>query len=125
LPAGNARDPISDVSILAETSALAANRQIQEWDGLGRLPAHLPSLTSLLLFNTEENPYNVYMSVDNLLGQDYIDAEGEDPNRLADAPATVASGEEMVCTSRRITLCNVDGGFLLTVVVLVCAPLCS
>ena len=27
--------------------------------GLGRLPQHLPSVSSLLLFNTSENPYKV------------------------------------------------------------------
>ena len=109
LPAGSARDPISDVSILTETSALAANTQIQEWDGLGRLPAHLPSLTSLLLFNTEENPYNVYMSVDNLLGQDYVEEDNDDANKLAEAPTTVATGEEMVRSlSLSLSLCGVS-----------------
>lgn len=35
-------------------------------EGLGRLPSHLSSVGSLLLFNTKENPYKEYAALDNL-----------------------------------------------------------
>lgn len=47
-----------------------AQELTQEWEGLGRLPEYLPSISSLILFNTSENPYNVLMSIDNLKGRD-------------------------------------------------------
>lgn len=42
-------------------------------DGLGRLPRNIPSVASLLLFNTDDTPYQRYMALDNLLGQDRSD----------------------------------------------------
>lgn len=94
LPEGSARDPIEDVAVLTET-AVSSVHEIQEHDGLGRLPEHLPSLSSLLLFNTSENPYNVYMSVDNLLGQEFEDELDEGAGGLMEAPTSIAEGEEM------------------------------
>ena len=38
--------------------------------GLGRLPSYLPSIASVLLFNSDENPYKAYNTLDNLLGKD-------------------------------------------------------
>jgi len=35
--------------------------------GLGRLPANLSSVDSMLLFNSDENPYQNYATFDNLL----------------------------------------------------------
>lgn len=67
-----------------------------EWEGLGRLPSHLPSISSLLLFNTQENPYNVYATIDNLLGVDAEEETGDKKDILADAPVTVEKGEELV-----------------------------
>ena len=37
-------------------------------EGLGRLPAYLPSISSILLFNSDENPYQLYHSINNLEG---------------------------------------------------------
>jgi WAS family protein 1 len=56
---------------MTETSGIDERQdKTEEWEGLGRLPAHLPSVSSLLLFNTSDNPYNLYLSIDNLLGTD-------------------------------------------------------
>ena len=37
-------------------------------EGLGKLPKKLDSISSLLLFNTVENPYNKYVIMDPLAG---------------------------------------------------------
>jgi len=63
------RDPIGDFGYIT-------NRGVEEMgdenmqEGLGRLPRYLPSVSSLLLFNTSENPYKKYVSLDNLAGTD-------------------------------------------------------
>mmetsp|Transcript_20338 Transcript_20338/g.77867 ORF Transcript_20338/g.77867 Transcript_20338/m.77867 type:complete len:339 (+) Transcript_20338:429-1445(+) len=69
----------------------------QEWEGLGRLPEHLPSISSLILFNTNENPYNVYVSIDNLLYEDdgSADVDMVPTHTVADGPQSVISGEEL------------------------------
>lgn len=69
----------------------------QEWEGLGRLPEHLPSVSSLILFNTNENPYNVYVSIDNLLYEDdgSADVDTVPSHIVAAGPQSVISGEEL------------------------------
>jgi WAS family protein 1 len=44
------------------------NRKNVEHEGLGRLPDNLNSVSSLLLFNSNENPYKAYRNLDNLTG---------------------------------------------------------
>ena len=88
---------MAEVAIVTESCGIDTRADnFQEWEGLGRLPDHLPSLGSLLLFNTDDNPNNVYASIDNLLG-----TEGKalvtDTKKLAEAPTTVYTGEELVC----------------------------
>ncbi len=63
-------------------------------EGLGRLPEHLPSVSSLLLFNTQENPYKSYISLDNLEGKGPIEKK-ESKREIAAAPKTVTEGDEM------------------------------
>mmetsp|Transcript_18256 Transcript_18256/g.25662 ORF Transcript_18256/g.25662 Transcript_18256/m.25662 type:complete len:135 (+) Transcript_18256:421-825(+) len=50
---------------------LTKRKVYQEGDetrqGLGRLPMNLPSVDSMLLFNSDENPYQNYSTFDNLL----------------------------------------------------------
>lgn len=65
-------------------------------EGLGSLPRHLPSVSSLLLFNTAENPYKKYVLLDPLEGaktktREIIEEESE----LSDAPFTITQGEEL------------------------------
>lgn len=43
--------------------------------GLGRLPPYVPTVGSVLLFNSGENPYQQYVSWDNLLGRDFEEEE--------------------------------------------------
>jgi len=89
------RDPISDAAILAETETIDTRvANVEEWEGLGRLPENLPSVSSLLLFNTDENPYKVYHTLDNLLGTDR-EAREEEEKGIFDAPKTIAEGEKL------------------------------
>ncbi|RAW27074.1 hypothetical protein PC110_g16534 [Phytophthora cactorum] len=65
-----------------------------EKEGLGRLPEYIPSVGSVLLFNSGENPYQKYTSWDNLLGTDYEEEE-EKQKELAKAPRTIEYGDEL------------------------------
>lgn len=66
-------------------------------EGLGRLPRHLPSVSSLLLFNTQENPYKKYVVLDPLEGAKTKtrDKISEEDNKLSEAPVTITKGEEL------------------------------
>ena len=61
-------------------------------EGLGRLPYFLPSVSSMLLFNSSENPYKNYNSIDNLVGWFLAKEKITDETKatiLADAPLTL------------------------------------
>lgn len=65
-------------------------------EGLGSLPRHLPSVSSLLLFNTAENPYKKYVVLDPLEGaktktRDLVIEE----EKLSEAPLSITQGEEL------------------------------
>ena len=66
-------------------------------EGLGSLPRHLPSVSSLLLFNTAENPYKKYVLLDPLEGAKTKTRDKiiEEENELSDAPFTITQGEEL------------------------------
>ena len=69
----------------------------EQGEGLGSLPRHLPSVSSLLLFNTSENPYKKYVVLDPLEGaktktRDKLNEEGKE---LSEAPITITQGEEL------------------------------
>jgi len=66
-------------------------------EGLGSLPRYLPSVSSLLLFNTDENPYKKYVVLDPLEGAKTKtrDKIMEEENQLAEAPITITQGEEL------------------------------
>lgn len=66
-------------------------------EGLGSLPRHIPSVSSLLLFNTAENPYKKYVILDPLEGAKTKTRDKiiEEENELSDAPITITSGEEL------------------------------
>ena len=66
-------------------------------EGLGRLPENITSIASLILFNSEENPYRKYVSLDNLKGKerDEIEDSSLKKKRLAGAPRTVMFGDEL------------------------------
>ena len=89
------RDPF--VLSLDSREKRAEVRNPEEGEGLGRLPRHLPSLSSLLLFNSAENPYKKYVILDPLEGaksktrKEVISNE----NDLSEAPITIQKGEQL------------------------------
>lgn len=66
-------------------------------EGLGSLPKNLPSVSSLLLFNTTENPYKKYVVRDPLEGAKTKTRANiaEEEEKLHDAPETITHGEQM------------------------------
>jgi hypothetical protein len=60
----------SEVRSLAIEAVASDRQKLQnvEREGLGRLPDNLDSVSSLLLFNSNENPYKAYRNLDNLTG---------------------------------------------------------
>jgi len=63
-----------------------------EQEGLGKLPEFLPSVSSMLLFNSSENPYRKYSTIDNLVSSLLAKErrrEKTDDNSLADAPVNL------------------------------------
>ncbi len=70
-----------------------AERGDAEREGLGRLPDHLPSVSSLLLFNSSENPYKAYKTLDNLSGKGLKLRERTTDKKALDlAPGTLQTG---------------------------------
>ena len=68
----------------------------EQGEGLGSLPRHICSVSSLLLFNTPENPYKKYVVLDPLSGattktRDKLNEE----ESLSEAPVTITQGEEL------------------------------
>ena len=80
-----------------ETREAVLRNDLGQGEGLGSLPRHLPSVSSLLLFNTDENPYKKYVLLDPLSGvkTKTRDKIVEEENVLSDAPVTITQGEEL------------------------------
>lgn len=70
----------------------------EQGEGLGSLPRHLPSVSSLLLFNTSENPYKKYVVLDPLSGATVRTRDNliKEEDSLTDAPVTITQGEELL-----------------------------
>lgn len=65
-------------------------------EGLGGLPKTIPSVSSLLLFNTSENPYKKYVMLDPLGVVTKTRTALEDEEAaLAEAPTTIKTSEEL------------------------------
>ena len=66
-------------------------------EGLGSLPRHLPSVSSLLLFNTCENPYRKYVLLDPLSGVKIKtrDTVAIEEDKMAEAPSSILHGERL------------------------------
>ena len=75
-----------------------ASEDPEQGEGLGSLPRHLPSVSSLLLFNTSENPYKKYVLLDPLSGATIKtrDNLNKEEDKLTDAPVTITQGEELL-----------------------------
>lgn len=66
-------------------------------EGLGSLPRNLQSVSSLLLFNTTENPYKKYVMLDPLAGavtKTRANIEEEDES-IGEAPVSIMQGVEL------------------------------
>lgn len=67
-------------------------------EGLGRLPTVLDSVSTLLLFNTSENPYKKYVLLDPLGAitktRKSLEEEAKD-DELGDAPVTITHQDQM------------------------------
>jgi len=67
-----------------------------EKEGLGRLPERLPSISGLLLFNTQENLYKKYINLDPLLGEDKpTRKETTDKEEIYAAPTSLIEGDTL------------------------------
>eukprot|EP00954_Amorphochlora_amoebiformis_P002017 157009-Amorphochlora_amoeboformis.AAC.1 len=64
-------------------------------EGLGKLPHYLPSISSVLLFNSSENPYKDYSSFDNLVSSLTKEKETIQDVELAAAPTTLIEGTDL------------------------------
>ena len=65
-------------------------------EGLGSLPKNLHSVSSLLLFNSTENPYKKYVMLDPLAGAvTKTRSNIEEEENMAEAPLSITRGEEM------------------------------
>lgn len=63
-------------------------------EGLGRLPSYLPSISSVLLFNSDENPYKQYVTINNLEGVGGQD-RATDAGGPSAAPRSLIDGLEL------------------------------
>jgi hypothetical protein len=70
------------------------NEEQELAEGLGRLPSYLPSISSVLLFNSDENPYKQYVSINNLEGVGGQDRDKEAGGPSA-APKSLVDGLEL------------------------------
>uniref|UniRef100_A0A2C9JEA9 WASH1 WAHD domain-containing protein n=1 Tax=Biomphalaria glabrata TaxID=6526 RepID=A0A2C9JEA9_BIOGL len=65
-------------------------------EGLGGLPRNIPSVSSLLLFNTTENPYKKYVMLDPLgVVTKTRSSIEEEVKAMAEAPSTILRNEDM------------------------------
>lgn len=64
--------------------------------GLGKFPSHVPSVANVLLFNSTENPYREYNTMDNLVGTVRAAEEEEEEGKLAAAPTSLVDGAMLV-----------------------------
>jgi len=81
---------------LATAQATRAERVIEAdgTEGLGRIPTALQSVANLILFNSSENPYQKYESINNLEGVGGQDRE-TGAKTLFSAPQTLVDGTEL------------------------------
>lgn len=97
VPDGNLREKLQFYSI-DFTTKRKREKDITEseerCEGLGGLPQNIGSLSNLLLFNTQENPYKKYVVIDPLKGVvTRTRDEVESSRQLAEAPRTILEGE--------------------------------
>ena len=89
-----------DVNAALENVQLRQLKQTsvtEESEGLGGLPEYLPSVASLLLFNTSDNPYKKYVYTDPLSGHVKTTTRDQliEQRTLDEAPKSILTGEEL------------------------------
>jgi len=95
IPPEKARE-LTGTELVRETTSFSDSLQQPDQEGLGRLPHSLFSVSSLLLFNSIDNPYKKYANLDNLFStaQKVRQPQQED-EELTPAPSTVTAGETL------------------------------
>src|SRR5690606_35656374 len=93
VPEPTLRDPSRDDPYLPESTPLVY-RGFEVHEGLGRLPSSLSSVSSLLLFNSTENPYKKYVSIDTLEKKivEKVEPEADPGLQITEAPASLVDG---------------------------------
>ena len=88
------RSTVEDSSLFEYSANAAPSTTVNTaLEGLGKVPAHLVSASSLLLFNSTQNPYKKYSALDTMQGDAGKEEEKEDEGPSADAPKSVVTGE--------------------------------
>eukprot|EP01043_Picozoa_sp_COSAG02_P072273 COSAG02_NODE_13551_length_1379_cov_29188.867969_2_plen_197_part_00 len=88
------RSTVEDSSLFEYSANAAPSTAVNTaLEGLGKVPAHLASASSLLLFNSTQNPYRKYSALDTMVGVAAKEEEKEDEGPSAAAPKSVATGE--------------------------------
>lgn len=95
-------EPVEVGDMFIELTLSAQSRREKDFseaeaqDGLGRLPASLAAVSSILLFNSDENPYKKYSTLDNLEGLvNAKERQQEKTNALFAAPISLIEGTEL------------------------------
>jgi len=78
-----------------ESEASKRRRSSAHAEGLGKLPGYLPSVSSVLLFNSSENPYKDYSSFDNLVSAITRERDVIADEELFAAPSTLIEGADL------------------------------
>ncbi|XP_014790172.1 WASH complex subunit 1 [Octopus bimaculoides] len=74
---------------------LKSKQREGEGEGLGRLPHNIPSISTLLLFNTSENLYKKYVMLDPLGVVTKTREDIGEEDGLTEAPSSIAKNEEI------------------------------
>ena len=84
-------------SQLTDTRVQLTMSTVDDAEGLGSLPEYLPSVASLLLFNTSNNPYKTYVFTDPLSGLLRKTTKDKiiEKKTLEEAPTSIQTGEEL------------------------------
>jgi WAS family protein 1 len=85
----------SDLFVRLYESGLVKNFE-QALAGIGHLPEKIDSVTNLLLFNSNQNPYKKYSSLDNLDGSRKVSPEQDLTEEIFSAPQTIIDGSILV-----------------------------
>jgi len=90
--------PTDTANLFTSLSAARVTRTEKVTDelteGLGRLPSYLPSISSILLFNSDENPYKRYVTINNLEGE-ITQERAKIESGPSAAPTSIIEGKDL------------------------------